>query len=164
MAMTSDRSAKLTLPSDREILIERLFAAPRRRVFDAWTNRAHVPRWYGCAEMAMVSCEIDLREGGVWRWVTRMPDGTEHAFSGAYRAIVPPERLAFTERYEPVPGSEHDVTLTFDEHDGVTTMRMLLSYPSTAARDGHLRSGMERGLEGSLARLEALAADQAVAA
>jgi len=163
MAMTSDRSAKLTLPSDREILIERAFAAPRRRVFDAWSNRDLVPRWYGCAEMQMTLCEIDFREGGAWRWVTRMPDGSEHAFSGAYRTIERPERLAFTERYEPVPGSEHDVTLTFDEQGGITTMHMLLSYPSTAARDGHLRSGMERGLEGALARLEALAAE-AVAA
>jgi uncharacterized protein YndB with AHSA1/START domain len=164
MTMTSDRAAKLTLPSDREILIVRDFAAPRRLVFDAWSNREQVPRWYGCAEMAMITCEIDFREGGAWRWVTRMPDGSEHAFSGAYRTIARPERLAFTERYEPVVGSEHDVTLTFDEHDGVTTMRMLLSYGSVEARNGHLHSGMERGLEGSLARLEAVASAQAVAA
>ena len=63
MAMTSDRSAKLTLPSDREILIERAFAAPRRRVFDAWSNRDQVPRWYGCAEMQMTEVELaDLME------------------------------------------------------------------------------------------------------
>ena len=157
MAMMNDRAATLTLPSDREILIVRAFAAPRRLVFDAWTDPVQVPRWYGCAEMAMTTCEMDVREGGAWRWALRMPDGSQHTFSGEYRTIARPERLVFTERYEPVPGSDHDVGLTFEERDGVTTMHMLLSYPTTAARDGHLASGMERGLEGSMQRLEAVA-------
>jgi len=162
--MTSNRIAKLTLPSDREILIEREFAAPRRLVFDAWCNRDQVAQWYGCAEMVMTSCEMDVREGGAWRWALRMPDGSVHTFSGEYRTIQRPDRLVFTERYEPVPGSDHEVALTFTEQGGVTTMAMRLSYPSIVQRNGHLQSGMERGLEGSLARLEALAIGNAAAA
>lgn len=150
---TNDRT-QLSLPSDREIVIVRDFAAPRARVFDAWTHRDQLMRWYGCAEMVVVSCELDAREGGAFRVVTRMPDGSEHAHSGTYQTVARPERLVFTERYEPVPGSDHEVALTFTEAGGVTTMTMRRTYPTAAGRDGHLASGMERGLEATFARLE----------
>jgi uncharacterized protein YndB with AHSA1/START domain len=153
---TNDRT-QLSLPSDREIVITREFAAPRARVFDAWTKRDQLMRWYGCAEMIVASCEMDVREGGTYRIVTRMPDGSEHAHSGVYKTVDRPARLVFVERYEPVPGSDHEVALSFTEAGGVTTMTMRRTYPTAAGRDGHLASGMARGLEATFARLEAAA-------
>ena len=88
------QAATLTMPSDREIVITRVFNAPRSLVFEAWTTPKYVSRWYG-AELLVV-CEIDLRVGGRWRYVMRTPDGGEHGFSGEYREITPPERLVYT--------------------------------------------------------------------
>jgi uncharacterized protein YndB with AHSA1/START domain len=163
MEIPSDRTATLTLPSDREIVIVRAFRAPRRLVFDAWTRRDYVPRWYGCAGMTLTVDTMDVREGGTWRWVLRAADGTGHGLSGDYRVVARPAQLVFNERYEPVPGSDHLVTLSFDERDGVTTMTMHLLYPSIVQRDGHLQAGMERGIRDTMDRLDALVAAEAAA-
>lgn len=148
----------VTLPSDREILITRVFNAPRKLVFAAWTQPEHVKRWFGgCSSMTMTVCEIDLRVGGRWRYVLHdSSNGTEHGFSGEYREIVPPERLVATERYEPVPNSDHLNTLTLTEQDGKTTLRVHIQHQSMEQRDGHLQSGMEVGLRETLNRLEIL--------
>ncbi|MBD2355427.1 SRPBCC domain-containing protein [Tolypothrix sp. FACHB-123] len=148
----------VTLPSDTEILITRIFKAPRRLVFEAWTQPEHVKRWFGgCSSMTMTVCEIDLRVGGVWRYVLHDPkDSTEHAFSGEYREIVPPERLVTTEIYEPVPNSDHLNILTLTELEGKTTLHIHIQHQSREQRDGHLQSGMEEGLSETLNRLEAL--------
>src|SRR5258708_29204146 len=103
----------MTLPSDREILIERVFNAPRRLVFEALTTPEHVARWYGPRAMTLTSCEIDLRVGGAWRYVLRDPAGNDFAFSGEYKEIVPPERLASTANYAGTPPRPtHPVTRT----------------------------------------------------
>lgn len=151
------RQTTLTLPSDLEIRIVRDFAAPRALVFDAFTQRDQVPQWYGCAEMSLVSCEMDVRVGGDWRYVTRMPDGSQHAHSGTYKVIERPARLVYSERYEQIPGSEHEVALTFTEANGVTTLTMNLTYPAQQVRDGHLSSGFDRGLAAMFDRLEQVA-------
>ncbi|BAY24030.1 hypothetical protein NIES2100_38230 [Calothrix sp. NIES-2100] len=148
----------VTLPSDREILVTRVFNAPRRLVFEAWTQPEHVKRWFGvCSSMTMTVCEIDLRVGGNWRYVLQdYKNSTEHAFSGEYREIVPPERLVSTEIYEPVANSDHLNTLTLTEIDGKTTLHIYIQHQSKEQRDGHLQSGMEEGLGETLNRLEAL--------
>lgn len=155
----SDRQTgfSVTLPSDREILITRVFNAPRHLVFDAWTQPEHVKRWFGCGTMTMTVCDINLRVGGTWRYVLHDPtQGIEHGFSGEYREIVPPERLVTTECYEPVPHSDHLNTLTLTEHNGKTTLHILIHHESREQRDGHLQSGMEVGLRYTLNRLEDL--------
>lgn len=147
--------AKLLLPSDREIVIVREFRAPKALVFEMWTTAEHVPRWYPCSTLTMTLCEMDVRMGGKWRWVQRsIADGTEHALSGEYREVVRPSRLAFTQRYEPMPGSDHLVTLTFEEAHGLTTMTERFLHPSRENRDGHLRSGLEAGVQETFARLD----------
>ncbi|MBD2165242.1 SRPBCC domain-containing protein [Calothrix membranacea FACHB-236] len=148
----------VTLPSDTEILITRIFNAPRRLVFEAWTQPEHVKRWFGgCSSMTMTVCEIDLRVGGAWRYVLHDPKNSmEHAFSGEYREIVPPERLVTSEIYEPVPNSDHLNTLILNEVDGKTTLHIHIQHQSREQRDGHLQSGMEEGLNETLNRLEAL--------
>jgi uncharacterized protein YndB with AHSA1/START domain len=149
----------LELPSDRETLIRRTFRAPAELVFDAWTIPDQVRRWYGLAEFDMTVCEIDLRVGGHWRWVQASPDGYEVAFSGVYRHIDRPQRLTFTEVFEPMPGSDFDVEMTFDEVDGHTTVTTVMTYQSREHRDGHLQSGMEDGTRAVHLRLDELFAD-----
>lgn len=161
--MTTD-ATKLEIESEHALVITRTFAAPRRIVFDAITKPENVRLWYGCDAMTMTVCDIDLRVGGRWRYVLRMPDGSEHGFSGEYREIVPPERIVSTESYEPLgPGHEMVATVTLDEHDGRTTLRSHLLYQSQADRDGHLSSGMETGMRESHERLAALVASLAAA-
>jgi uncharacterized protein YndB with AHSA1/START domain len=146
--------AKLTLPSDTEILIVRDFNARKDLVFDAWCKPDWIAQWYGCAEQKMTVCEMDFCEGGAWRWALRDERGVEHAFSGNYRVIDRPNKLEFTERYEAIPGSDHVTALTFEERAGVTTMSMRIIHNSKEARDGHLKAGMEWGIQDSLDRME----------
>ena len=94
---------EITLPSDTEILMTRVFAAPRRLVFEAMTKAEYVRRWWCCMEgFTMTVCEIDLRVGGRYRYVTDGPRG-EVAFNGVYHEIVPPERIVHSEFFEPHP-------------------------------------------------------------
>lgn len=159
MATQGKNRATVEIVSDTEVLITRTFGVARDLVFEAMTKPEHVRSWYGCEVMTMVVCEIDLRVGGRWRYVLRMPDQSEHGFSGEYREIVPPKRLVTTESYEPIgPGHEMIATVTLEERDGRTTFRNHLAYKSKADRDGHLQSGMEGGMQESLDRLEARAA------
>jgi uncharacterized protein YndB with AHSA1/START domain len=156
---TSEKTykAKIEIVSDTEIRITRTFDAPRGLVFEAITKPEHVRRWYGCEIMQMTVCEIDLRVGGKWRYVLRMPDGVEHGFHGEYREIVEPERIVSTESYEPIgPGHEMIARVTLEERKGRTLFSNLLTYQSKADRDGHLGAGMEGGMNESFDRLEAL--------
>jgi uncharacterized protein YndB with AHSA1/START domain len=156
-ATKTKNRATIEILSDTEILISRTFDAPRDLVFEAITRPEHVRNWYGCDAMTMVVCEIDLRVGGKWRYVLRMPDGSEHGFHGEYREIVTPSRLVSTENYEPIgPGHEMVATVTLDENSGRTLFRNRLTYQSKADRDGHLGSGMERGMQEAFDRLEAI--------
>ena len=158
LASKDKHRANVEILSDTAIRITRTFDAPRDLVFEAMTTAEHVRNWYGCDAMKMVICEIDLRVGGRWRYVLKMPDGTEHGFNGEYREIVPPERLVSTENYEPIgPGHEMLATVTLEEKNGKTFFENRLTYASKADRDGHLGSGMERGMNEALDRLEAIA-------
>lgn len=148
-----EKRTKLSLPNDREILIVRDFNARQSNVFDAWCKPEWIAQWYGCSAQTMSRCEVDFREGGAWRWGLR-DETFEHVCSGVYRQIERPNRLVFTERYEAIPGSDHVVSLGFEERAGVTTMTMRIIHESKEARDGHLSSGMETGLEESFDRLE----------
>ncbi len=146
----------LTLPDDRAILITRTFRAPRPLVWSAWTQPQQVQRWFGCGDMPMSECAIDLRVGGRWRYVLQNPDGGDMALSGEYLEIVPTERLVATERYEWVPDSDHTNTLTLTEQEGTTTLQILVQYSTAAHRDADLQHGMETGFSATLNRLDAL--------
>lgn len=151
--VAEQQGVTVTLPSDREIIITRSFNAPRHLVFQAWTKPEHVRRWYGLQFLNMIVCEIDLRPNGRWRYVLQAPDGNEYAFSGEYRAIVPPERLVYTEGFEAMPGHESLITLTLEEQDGKTLYTSHSLYQSVEDRDGHIQSGMEAGMRETLDRL-----------
>ena len=144
------------MPSDTETVVVRQFAASAEQVFDAWTQPDQIRQWYGFQGMEMSVCEVDLREGGRWRWVQTSPDGDEVAFSGFYRTVERPHRLAFSELFEVMPGTDFEVIMTLDEADGVTTLRHHMRYQSKEHRDGHLHSGMEAGTRHVHERLDAL--------
>jgi len=149
-------SALVTLPSDDEILITRVFDAPAELVFDAWTSPDLVKRWWAGDRGEVTDAAIDLQIGGRWRWVMTAHGGFEVAFSGVYREIDRPHRLVKTEVFELVPDVEAVSTTTFDESDGVTTMRILARYPSKEYRDAAIESGMEGGVQTSFNELEEL--------
>jgi len=164
MKTATDASLTITFPSDVELLITRTFAAPRALLFAAITQPEHVRNWYGPSYLTITTCEIDLRVGGKWRYVLQAPDGGEHAFSGEYLEIAPPERLVCTEWYEAIPGTEYVATVSLTEVDGKTTLRNLLRYKSQEQRDGHVAAGMEAGMRESYTRLDEHLVDMAMAA
>ena len=156
MAVTS-RSANVTLPTDEQILITREFDAPRHLVYEAYTKPEHIRRWWHANRGEMTIAEVDLRVGGGWRYVMVTPDGSEVAFHGEFREIVPNERLVSTEVYEAMPDAEALDTLTLSEVDGRTTLTILTQLSSKAHRDAYIESGMEDGLQDALDLLEELA-------
>ncbi len=148
---------KATTPSDREIVLTRLFDAPRRLVFDAMSKPEHVRRWWGQLGegYSVPICEIDFRPGGAWRFVNRHPKG-EAAFHGVYREINAPERVVFTEIFELFPDVESVVTSVLTEEAGRTRLTATCLYPSKDVRDMVVQSGMARGAGISYDRLEDL--------
>ena len=158
-AANSDSFAVST-PSEQEIRLTRLFDAPRRLVFEAMTRPEHVKRWWGQLGegYSVPVCEIDLRPGGRWRFVSRHPRG-EAVFFGEYREITPPSRLVFTEIFEEFPDSVSVVTAEFTDEGGKTRFTATVRYPSRDVRDIVLGSGMEKGAGLSYDRLEDLVAE-----
>jgi uncharacterized protein YndB with AHSA1/START domain len=151
-------SAVITLPSDTEYLVTRVFDAPAELVFKAYTTPEYVRRWWGYETDEWLVCEIDLRVGGKWRFVSRHED-FEVGFHGEYREIERPSRLVSTEAYEGIPEPDANASIniiTLDEVDGVTTMTVLVQMPSNEAREAVFASGMEGGMQVSYDRLEDL--------
>jgi uncharacterized protein YndB with AHSA1/START domain len=155
--MTATTRATVSLPSDTGILITREFAAPRHLVYRAWTEPDLIRRWWHANRGEIVSIDVDLRVGGTWRYVMTATGGFEVAFHGVYREIVPDERLVSTEVYEAMPEDGAVDTVTFAEHDGRTTVSLLVEHSRPDARDAHLKSGMEDGLQDALTMLEQVA-------
>ncbi len=149
---------KVSLPSEREIVLERLLGAPARLVFEALTRPEHVKRWYGCHASKLVGCEIDLRPGGAYRYTMEV-GGREFVMKGVYREIAPPDRLVYTEIFEDYPDNEALVTVTLHEQDGKTRYVSHVLYDSRQVRDAVLASGMEHGAAETLDRLDALVAE-----
>ena len=163
MDVKVDKTLKITTPSDLEIAMTRMFDAPRHLVFDAMTQPQHVRRWFGCAAFALSVCEIDLRVGGAYRFTMRMPDGIENTLQGVYREVVRPERVVFTEQFS-MPGftsGEYQVTSTFVERGGKTTLTTTILHKSKEDRDGHLNSGIENGVAPAYDRLAEVVAAMA---
>ena len=149
---------KCTAPTDTTIVLTRLFDAPRHLVFAAMTKPEHVKRWWGNIGdgYSMPVCEADVRVGGRWRYVNRMPSGQTVAFTGVYREIKPPERLVFTEVMEPHPEPGSVVTTVFTVERGKTRMTLSAQYPTKDVRDMVLGSGMAAGAGISYDRLDDL--------
>jgi uncharacterized protein YndB with AHSA1/START domain len=148
---------KVTTPSDCEIVVMRVFDAPRNLVFDALTKPELLRRWFGPRGWSLVVCEVDLKEGGTWRSVLRGPDGTDTGMHGVYQEITSPERFVSTESFDDYPGESLN-TLTLSEEDGKTTFTCRILYPSKDIRDAVINSGMEHGAAESYDKLAELLA------
>jgi uncharacterized protein YndB with AHSA1/START domain len=154
---------KLTTRGEREIVMTRVFDAPRTLVFDAFTKPDLVRKWLlGPEGWTMPVCEIDLRVGGSYRYVWRNAQGIEMGMGGVYREIVAPERVVATERFDQswYPG-EAVGTITLAEQSGKTMLTQTVLYDSREAREVVLKSPMESGVVASYDRLARLLASQA---
>jgi len=161
--VTSSAKAKVTTPSDEEILITREFDSPKHLVYKAYTTPELVSRWWPGRRGEMRSCEIDLRPGGKWRYVMGAQGDVEVAFHGEFHEVVENERLVNTEVYEGAPpGSAPALsTVTFEESEGRTTLSMLMRVESREVRDMIIESGMEGGVQEGMDILEQIAREMA---
>jgi uncharacterized protein YndB with AHSA1/START domain len=151
----TSKTLTVTMPSDREIAMTRVFDAPRQAVFDALTTPELLKRWFGPAGWSLTGCDVDLRVGGSWRFALRRADGTDFVMRGVYREIAPPERLVYTESYE---GDDFfgELLVTVDlVADGDTTrLTSTALHKSKEVRDAN--AGMEQGVSESLDKLAEL--------
>jgi len=152
----SSHTLTVTTPSDREIVMTRTFDAPRELVFEAMTKPEHMKEWWGPRGYTLPVCEIDLRPGGAYRFVSADAEGNEYAFRGEYREIVPPEKIVWTFEFEGMPGNVSVDTMTLTEEDGKTTITSTSLFDDVEQRDGMLASGMETGAVETYDRLAEL--------
>ena len=145
--------ATVTTPSDREVRIERIFNAPRERVWRAMTDPALVAQWWGRGNELVIERHEPVR-GGHWRYVEHSDHGV-HGFEGRYREVVPPERVVRTFEWDGMPGHVAVDTVTLEDlGDGRTRLVNVSLFHTTAERDGMLGSGMEGGVNESYAALD----------
>jgi uncharacterized protein YndB with AHSA1/START domain len=150
-------NTKVTTPTDREIRIERVFNAPRERVWRAFTDPKLVAQWWGRGNKLVIE-RMQVEPGGHWRYVEHGPDGV-HGFEGRYREVIPPERLVHTFEWDGMPGYVAVETVQLEDlGDGRTKVVNTSLFHTTEERNGMLSSGMEDGLNQSYAALDALLA------
>jgi uncharacterized protein YndB with AHSA1/START domain len=143
--MKNNGTLRITTPTEREVVVTREFDAPRSLVFDALTRPELLKRWYGPTGWSLVVCEIDLKVGGAFRFVSRRADGKDIGQRGVYREIAAPERLVNTEWWEDWNPGEVLVTTVLREQGGKTALTSTSLFPSQEVRDIILKSGLEKG-------------------
>lgn len=131
-------------PTPQQIVLTRVFNAPRELVFDAFTKPELLRRWFGPRGWSLVVCEVDFRVGGGFRFVLRSPEGNQMGMRGTYCEIDAPHRSVHKESFDDLPG-ESDVTTVLSESDGKTVLTATITYASQEIRDAVIRSGMEHG-------------------
>ena len=157
MSETNSKTLTVTLPSDLEIRMTRVFAAPRQRVFDAWTKPELLKQWFGRRGDTLSVCKVDLRAGGAYRFVFQLREGGEMGMGGVYHEIAAPERLVNTEVFDDYAAMGEGLnTMVLEERDGRTTVTITSRYPSKETRDAVIESGMEGGASESFDRLAEL--------
>ena len=157
MPAKNNSNSTLTILSDREVVMTRIFDAPRELVFKAHTDPDLIPQWWGLRNNTTIVEKMDVRPGGTWRFIQRDADGNEFAFNGEYREIIPPERLVNTFEYEGLPGHIILDTSIFEElSEDKTKLTAISLFETIQDRDGMLNSGMEGGSNESWDRLTEL--------
>lgn len=150
--MARDNAARIASPGtdDREIAATRVLDAPRELVFDMWTHPEHIGKWWGPNGFTTTTYEMDVRPGGVWRFVMHGPDGRDYQNKVIYREVVRPERLV----YSHVSGPLFEATVTFDEERGKTRLTVRMVFASAALRDKVAEEyGAVEGLHQTLSHL-----------
>lgn len=147
----------LSTPTDREIRTERVFNAPRDRVWQAFTDPKLVAQWWGRGNNLTIE-RMEVERGGHWRYVEHSPEGVD-GFEGRYREVTPPERIVNTFEWDGMPAYVAIETVTFEDlGDGRTKLVNISLFHTTEERDGMLSSGMETGLSQSYVALDRLLA------
>ena len=139
-------------PGKKEIVISRVFDAPRERVFRTITDPHFIPLWWGPKRLTTTVDKMDVQPGGTWRFIQRDTEDNTYAFHGVYREIVPPERLVSTFEYEGMPGHELIETVTLEDQNGRTLITDTVLFKSVGDRENTLQSGMESGAIESMER------------
>jgi uncharacterized protein YndB with AHSA1/START domain len=143
--MTVKDDLQVMLRGDCELVHKRVFAATRERVFDALTNPDVLRRWYGPQGWTLVTCDVDFRVGGHWRFVTRQPSGREIVQFGVFTEIIAPVRFTKTERWLDWDPGEVIVSTELAEREGQTTLTSITRYPSKQVRDELIAAGANSG-------------------
>ena len=146
-------------PGRQDIILSRVFAAPRHRVYAAYTDPEAIPHWWGPRFLATTVDRMEVRKGGVWRFVQRDAQGNEYAFHGVYHDAVAPERIVSTFEFEGAPGHVALETAMFEElPGGLTRLTVRTVFQTVEDRDAMLRTGASEGGSESWDRLEQLLA------
>ncbi len=161
--MKNTGTLKVETRGDREVVMTRVFDAPRQMVYDAFTKPELLKRWFGPRGHSMDLCEVDLRVGGGFRFVLRMPNGRTMGMRGVYQELDPPERSVHLESFDDFPGEPAVVTSILTESAGKTTLTITVLSPSREVRDAMIRTGMEHGAAESYDKLAELLAEIQVA-
>ena len=149
--------AKITTPRDREIHIERIFNAPRERVWQAMTDPELVAEWWGRGNKLVIE-KLEVKRGGHWRFVEHSDEGV-HGFEGRFREVTPPERIVQSFEWDGMPAYVIINTTTLEDlGDGRTKLVTTSQFYTNEERDGFLQSGMEGGLNQSYDALDRLLA------
>jgi uncharacterized protein YndB with AHSA1/START domain len=143
----------VTTPTDREVVLQRIFDAAPGLVFDALTKPELLKLWYGPTGWSLDLCEIDLRVGGKWRFVSRSPEGKVIGQFGVYQEIERPSRIVNTESWEDWDAGETLVTNLLVGDNGKTKLTSTIRFPSREVRDVVLKSGLEHGAEAGYKKL-----------
>lgn len=147
---------EISTPSERAVVLTRVFAAPRKMVFKALSQPELLKRWCGPSGWTMAMCEVDFTVGGKWRFLMRRPDGKEFGQFGVYQEIVPNEKIVNTELWDDWDAGETLVTTILTEADGKTTFTSTILFPSEEVRDVVLKGGLEHGAGESYDKLAEL--------
>jgi uncharacterized protein YndB with AHSA1/START domain len=146
-------------PEQATFSLSRTFNAPRERVFATMMKPESIPQWWGKRDHVTTVDQMEVRMGGIWRYVERDQQGNEYAFHGVYHSITPPERIIDTFEFEGMPGHVILETMTLvEDAEGKTTLTVASTFQTVADRDGMLASGMEEGANETYDRLEELLA------
>lgn len=162
--MPEPKQTEIRATPDRpEIVITRVFDAPRELVFRAFTDPNLIRQWWGPSRYTTTVDHMEVKPGGRWRFIHRDLEGNEYCFNGVFREITPPERIVQTFELEGMPGHVSVDTGTFQElPDGKTRLTATSTFDSFEDRDGMLQSGMEEGMSESYDRLNALLVNERV--
>lgn len=143
-------------PGKQEVVVTRMFDAPRELVFKAFTDPKLITQWWGPRELRTRIDKFEPRPGGLWRFIQRDADGNEYGFHGVNHDVVAPERVVSTFEFEGVPGHVLMQTATFELVGDKTKLVQQSVFQSVADRDGMVASGMTRGSDDSMERLTEL--------
>jgi uncharacterized protein YndB with AHSA1/START domain len=148
--------------SQREVIITRVFDAPARYLFEAYSKPEHIMRWFGPKGWPVTLCEMDFRVGGKFRFAMTGPSGRQNTpFGGEYLEIVPNKKIVYDNGFETKNAGRMVVTVTFDEKAGKTTLTIHTVFESIAMRNSHVSRGFEQGTNSGLDQLGELAAEMA---